>query len=78
MAARVDRAARAFGLLDRAPGEAPDLEVNRALLKLTSGVLGRADAKCDGAETDPAVVRGLLKALAATSSAARAARNSPL
>lgn len=66
-AAAKERAAAAFGLLEREPGEEPDLEINRAMLKITSGGLGRDDAKCDDvAYDDPTVLRGLLKALNAT------------
>lgn len=56
------KAAYAFGLLERGPNEEPDLEVNKAMMKITSRIL-QEDARCDEPEDDPSVIKGLLKAL---------------
>ena len=68
--ADVDAAAReagavAFGLLERGPHEAPDLDMNRAMLKITSKMLDDA-ARATDVDDDPAVIRELLRALRKT------------
>lgn len=68
--ADVDAAAReagavAFGLLERGPHEAPDLDMNRAMLKITSKMLDDG-ARATDVDDDPAVIRELLRALRKT------------